>query len=71
MLRKFLILLMAAFSSTFCLRRIERRSPAESEDMNTFHNIIREQLASIYQDLYPMEDTVSACISLIRVVVAL
>jgi len=57
MLRKFLILLMAAFSSTFALRRVERRSSSESEEMNMFHDIIREQLASIYQDLYPMEET--------------
>ena len=50
---------MAAFSSTFALRRIGRRHPSESEEINTFHDVIREQLASIYQDLYPTEDTVS------------
>ena len=50
---------MAAFSSTFAMRRIERRSSSESEEINTFHDVIREQLASIYQDLYPTEETVS------------
>jgi len=67
MLRKFLILLMAAFSSTFALRRVERRSSSESEEMNMFHDIIREQLASIYQDLYPMEETVSPSLAIIKV----
>ena len=67
MLRKFLILLMAAFSSTFALRRVERRSSSESEEMNMFHDIIREQLASIYQDLYPMEETVSPSLEIIKV----
>ena len=49
---------MAYLSSTFDLERIDRRNAQEAKEMNRFHNVIREQLASIYQGLYPTEETV-------------
>ena len=49
---------MAYLSSTFDLERIDRRNAQEAKEMNRFHNVIREQLASIYQDLYPVKETV-------------